>query len=113
MTRFIEVGIDGTTWNNERGFGRFTREIVKALAARQSGFRYTLVVDRDFDGTIPDGLQVLEVRTRRTVSEAAVGSGSRSPTKTTTSRGRLPATASAAGSKATPRCSYTTSTTSG
>ena len=49
MSRPLRVGIDGTTWGNDRGFGRFTREIVRALVARgeSEGFQYTLVLDHD------------------------------------------------------------------
>ena len=38
----IHVGVDATTWSNDRGFGRFTREFVSALAerARQPGSRF-------------------------------------------------------------------------
>ena len=34
MTHPCQIGVDATTWWNERGFGRFTREIVRALAER-------------------------------------------------------------------------------
>ena len=34
----IHVGIDATCWTNDRGYGRFTRSLVTALAARDSGF---------------------------------------------------------------------------
>ncbi len=77
MNRPIEVGIDGTTWGNERGFGRFTREIVKALAARRGEFRYTLLVDQEPRACVPNAVRVLRVATRKTVTESAVGSGSR------------------------------------
>jgi glycosyltransferase involved in cell wall biosynthesis len=47
MPRVLRVGVDGTTWSNDRGFGRFTREIVKALVGRAEpeGFHYTLLLD--------------------------------------------------------------------
>ncbi len=57
MSRPCRVGIDGTTWQNDRGFGRFTRAIVRALVARgeREGFHYTLVVDQDpQDAGTPD-----------------------------------------------------------
>jgi alpha-1,3-rhamnosyl/mannosyltransferase len=76
--RLIEVGIDGTSWPNLRGFGRFTREIVKALAARESVFRYSLVVDDQLDASVPDSVRILRVRTGRTLADASVRSGSRS-----------------------------------
>src|SRR5688572_11483241 len=69
------IGVDGTTWYNERGFGRFTRELVKALA-RRNELSYTLVLDREPDREMP--LPVLVHRTKRTVTQAAVGMGHRS-----------------------------------
>jgi alpha-1,3-rhamnosyl/mannosyltransferase len=94
MSRPLRVGIDGTTWRNDRGFGRFTREIVKALAARaeSEGFRYTLVVDHDphppatsaaatagWEVELPSGTDLLHVPTGRPTIESAVGEGARSP----------------------------------
>ena len=75
----LHVGVDATTWANDRGFGRFTRELVTALARRDSGLRYTLVFDRPFEGTLPDNVGVLSSTTRRSLSESAVGATSRSP----------------------------------
>lgn len=75
----LHVGVDATTWANDRGFGRFTRELVTALAARKAGFRYTLVFDRPFDGTLPENVEVLSSSTDRSLNESAVGKTSRSP----------------------------------
>lgn len=77
----LSIGIDATTWWNDRGFGRFTRELVKALVARADGrFSYTLVTDRvPEDGELPVGVQVLSASADRTVTEAAVQDGARSP----------------------------------
>ena len=55
----MHVGIDGTTWRNERGFGRFTRELVAALAVRDAGFRYTLVLDQDPAYPVPAGVETV------------------------------------------------------
>ncbi len=59
----IHVGIDGITWRNERGFGRFTRELVEAFALRDTGFRYTLVLDTPPDAAfpVPDGVETVVV----------------------------------------------------
>jgi len=72
------VGIDATTWPNERGFGRFTRELVKALAARESGFRYTLVFDQPPKFEVPAGVDVLNADTAKGLTESVVGDGFRS-----------------------------------
>jgi alpha-1,3-rhamnosyl/mannosyltransferase len=77
--RRLHVGIDATTWANDRGFGRFTREMVTALAARHSDFRYTLVFDRPWNGPLPDNVDVITAATSRSLNESAVGDSSRSP----------------------------------
>lgn len=75
----LHVGIDATTWANDRGFGRFTRELVRALAKRDSGIQYTLVFDQPPDFDIPDGVRVLSASTSQSLNESAVGASSRSP----------------------------------
>ncbi len=75
----IHVGVDATSWGNDRGFGRFTREIMTALAARDTGFRYTLVFDQPPEpGTVPEGFEVISAETERNLQESAVGTTSRS-----------------------------------
>jgi alpha-1,3-rhamnosyl/mannosyltransferase len=74
----IHVGVDATTWTNDRGFGRFTRELLTALAARQTGFRYTLLFDQPPNAALPDGLDVVCASTSRSLNESAVGDKSRS-----------------------------------
>ena len=74
----LHVGIDATSWRNDRGFGRFTRELVTALAARNTAFRYTLFFDQPPDQPIPAGVSVVVAGTRRTLTESAVGATSRS-----------------------------------
>jgi alpha-1,3-rhamnosyl/mannosyltransferase len=75
----LHVGVDATSWSNERGFGRFTRGLLAALAARDSGFRYTLLFDRPPERALPEKLAVLCATTRRALGESAVGASSRSP----------------------------------
>jgi alpha-1,3-rhamnosyl/mannosyltransferase len=74
----LHVGIDATSWANDRGFGRFTRELLTALAARNTGFRYTLLFDREPDHSPPPGVSIIAARTKRTLTESAVGDTSRS-----------------------------------
>ena len=74
----LHVGIDATSWANDRGFGRFTRELVTALVARDSGFRYTLLFDQPPEDGLPPGVEVLSAATRRTLNQSAVGRSSRS-----------------------------------
>ncbi len=74
----LHVGIDATSWRNDRGFGRFTRELVTALAARNDDFRYTLFFDQPPATPMPDGVEVISAGTERNLAESAVGTSSRS-----------------------------------
>lgn len=76
----LRVGVDAACWWNDRGYGRFTRELVTALAARpDSGFHYTLFADRAAPGALPDAVSVVTVEAGRTLGEATSGRGARSP----------------------------------
>lgn len=74
----IHVGVDAATWANDRGFGRFTRELLKALLARDSGIRYTFVYDRPPAEGAPAGAGVISANAARALNESAVGERSRS-----------------------------------
>ena len=76
--RRIHVGVDATSWSNDRGFGRFTRQLLTALAARETGFRYTLLFDRRPADRLPAGVAVLSAATQRTLDESAAGKSTRS-----------------------------------
>jgi len=41
----MHFAIDATTWNNPRGYGRFTRSLLSALLEREQIHRYTLFTD--------------------------------------------------------------------
>jgi glycosyltransferase involved in cell wall biosynthesis len=74
----IDVCVDATSWSNDRGFGRFTRKLLTALAVRNTGFRYTLLFDRLPPESLPDGVVVASATTARTLAESAVGASTRS-----------------------------------
>ena len=74
----FHVGVDATTWSNDRGFGRFTRELMKALIARDSGIRYTLVYDRPPAEGPPAGARMISANAARALNESAVGDKARS-----------------------------------
>jgi len=76
--RVLEIGIDATTWRNDRGFGRFTRELVTALVARDAGFRYTLVFDQPPRAGLPAGVEVRSAGTACDLRESSAGTSSRS-----------------------------------
>ena len=73
----MHVGVDASSWDNERGFGRFTRSLVAALAARDTGFRYTLVFDRTPERPVPEGVATTVAGASRTMAAAASGKGAR------------------------------------
>lgn len=79
--QIIRIGVDATTWNNDRGFGRFTRELLIALAARNGPFRYTLVFDEPPrpEWPVPEGVEVMSLDAGKGLNAAAVGSSARSP----------------------------------
>ena len=74
----MHIGIDATTWSNDRGFGRFTREFVAALAERDTGFRYTLVFDQPPAWPVPDGVESVTANTGQSLNEASQGENARS-----------------------------------
>lgn len=74
----LHVGIDATSWTNNRGFGRFTRELVKALVRQNRDSRYTLLFDQQPPGDLPKGVDVITASTGSTLTESAVGKTSRS-----------------------------------
>jgi len=78
--RPLQVGIDAGTWSNQRGYGRFTREIVSALATLDRDQHYTLFLDRQTSpASVPPGVTVVTVPTRVSPSTAASAAGYRSP----------------------------------
>ncbi|HEX8010442.1 MAG TPA: glycosyltransferase family 1 protein [Casimicrobiaceae bacterium] len=74
----MRVGIDGTCWWNQRGFGRFTRELLPALLKADAEHEFTLF----FDGPVPPEIaaldvSIVQVAARAPVVEAAVAGGRR------------------------------------
>ncbi len=73
----IHVGVDASSWENERGFGRFTRNLIPALAARDTGFRYTLLFDQPPTRPVPEGVDIVVAGSDRSMSEASSGTAAR------------------------------------
>jgi glycosyltransferase involved in cell wall biosynthesis len=44
-TSHLRIGVDATCWANERGYGRFTREIVAAMTSVAAGDRFVCFLD--------------------------------------------------------------------
>jgi alpha-1,3-rhamnosyl/mannosyltransferase len=73
----MHVAVDASAWENERGFGRFTRSLVGALAARDTGFRYTLLFDQPPARPVPGNVGVVVAGASLSMSEAASGANAR------------------------------------
>jgi len=75
----VRVAIEASTWINTRGYGRFTRELTRALLRANTRHTFALVVDSGAATAVdlPDS-EVVVVPTRQTVSEAATAASSRS-----------------------------------
>lgn len=76
----MRVAVDGASCFNRRGFGRFARELLQALVARDDGIEYVLLLDREPQpGELPAPLAALprvNAAPARTVT-AAAAAGSR------------------------------------
>jgi glycosyltransferase involved in cell wall biosynthesis len=75
----VKIGIDATCWWNNRGFGRFTRELLTALFQLESDHTYHLFVDQPLtELSRYKNVTVVQVDSSRPTTEAAVADSSRS-----------------------------------
>jgi glycosyltransferase involved in cell wall biosynthesis len=76
----VHVAIEGSTWINPRGYGRFTREFTRALVRAGSGHRFTLVLDSGAAAAtdLPDVPRIVAA-TRESVVASAAADRARSP----------------------------------
>lgn len=72
----MRVGIDGGTWTNRRGFGRFTRELLAAIADAPRGHEFMVFLDTraEFDLS----MRAVRVTTSQSIDDAATSSSRRS-----------------------------------
>ena len=77
----MRIGIDGGCLANRRGFGRFARQVVEALAREgtDSGHEFVVFVDRPSLGVVrvPERCSAVAVAVREAPSRAAAARGSR------------------------------------
>ncbi len=75
----MRIGIDGACLPNRRGFGRFARQVVRALADASSPHEFVVLVDRpSLDMvSVPEGMETIAVDVREAPSQAASASGRR------------------------------------
>ena len=76
----MQIGVDACCWSNKRGFGRLTRELLKALIAIDQKNDYWFFVDSDNASIneFPKGVNVAAASTLVSPMEAASASGRRS-----------------------------------
>ncbi len=76
----MRIGIDISCWANQRGYGRFTREMLKALLVIDKENEYIFFADRTTAETeeIPDGCELVIVDLKQAPSQAAASDGRRS-----------------------------------
>ena len=79
----MRIGIDASCWTNRRGFGRFTRELVRALLEVDRQNEYVLFLDaptdRGAEGLPPESRAArVVVSTTAAATSAASADGSRS-----------------------------------
>lgn len=76
----MRIGIDATCWSNRRGFGRFTRELLRAVAELNTQDQYILFVDQQTAANtdFPNGWNVVTGKTTVSPTEAAASDGRRS-----------------------------------
>ena len=76
----MRIGIDGGCLANRRGFGRFSRQLLEALAEAKSPHEFVVFVDRPSAETvrIPDAFERVVVPVTQAPSRAASSTGRRS-----------------------------------
>ena len=70
----MRIGIDVSCWLNKRGYGRYTRELVRSLVERDSRDEYTLFLDREtarYADDLPPGASTVVVGTAQAAADAA------------------------------------------
>jgi glycosyltransferase involved in cell wall biosynthesis len=76
----MRIGVDACCWGNKRGFGRFTRELLTALAERDKTNEYLFFVDRQLgaEAEFPTTVEKICAATSTSPIEAASAAGRRS-----------------------------------
>jgi glycosyltransferase involved in cell wall biosynthesis len=76
----MKIGIDVTCWCNQRGFGRFTRELITALVSLPFGSEYVLFADQQTaeEADFPKSCRLVIAKTSAAAAVAASADGRRS-----------------------------------
>ena len=69
----LRIGVDATSWTNQRGYGRFARNAISRLVAIDGDARYVFFIDADTEreATLPACVDVHCVPLRRIPGQAA------------------------------------------
>ncbi len=75
----MHIGVDASCWTNQRGFGRYTRELLSALLDLDRDNQYVFLIDEQSHAAadLPPGATPLIVPTRYAATSAAAADGSR------------------------------------
>lgn len=69
----MRIGIDASTWNNSRGYGRFTRELVGHMMPQRPNDKFILLTDTPLEiHQDVQNFEIVHVGADRSVVEAAV-----------------------------------------
>jgi len=75
----MRIGVDATSWQNNRGYGRHERALLRALLALDRTNHYTFFMDsRELLEQVPAGAEVRMLASSAATSTAAAANGSRS-----------------------------------
>jgi glycosyltransferase involved in cell wall biosynthesis len=78
----VRIGVDATCWANARGYGRFARELMRALIALAPEHRFVCFGDRRAFDACPlaaPNVELVEVEMTQSPTLAAAADGARSP----------------------------------
>jgi glycosyltransferase involved in cell wall biosynthesis len=77
----LKIGVDASCWTNQRGFGRYTRELLAALLELDRTNEYSFVIDAaSYEvATLPARARPIVVRTSAAAATAAAADSARSP----------------------------------
>jgi glycosyltransferase involved in cell wall biosynthesis len=75
----MKIGVDATSWQNNRGYGRHERALLRALLALDRENRYTFFMDsKELSEQVPAGAEVRMIASSAATATAAAANGSRS-----------------------------------
>ena len=75
------IGVDANCWANQRGYGRYTRELLSALFDADQRNEYRLFIDAESAkqaADLPEGIPQVRVSTSEAATQAASADGRRS-----------------------------------